>query len=217
LEAIRKRTTEVGALLIIDGTQSVGALPFNVEKINPDALICAGYKWLLGPYSIGLAYYGQYFDQGKPVEENWINRLDSEDFAGLVNYESNYQPGMLRYEVGEHSNFILVPMLLNSIEQISKWGVSRIQEYCKAISTESILKLKEKGFIIEDDAWRGSHLFGVRLPQGIDLNTVKATLLKHKIYVSVRGNSIRVAPNVYNTEKDFQKLTKVLSQCCFTE
>jgi selenocysteine lyase/cysteine desulfurase len=210
LEAIRKRTKDVGALLIIDGTQSVGAMPFDVQKINPDALICGAYKWLLGPYSIGLAYYGEYFDSGTPVEQNWMNRLNSEDFSGLVNYENKYQPGMLRYEVGEHSNFILIPMLIKSIEQINKWGVGRIQEYCKSITDASIHKLKEKGFIIEDEAWRGSHLFGVRLPQGVDLNKVKASLLKHKVYVSVRGNSIRVAPNVYNTEKDLQKLVKVL-------
>src|SRR5690606_28089578 len=36
LEAIRKRTREVGALLVIDGTQSVGALPFDVQHIQPD-------------------------------------------------------------------------------------------------------------------------------------------------------------------------------------
>jgi selenocysteine lyase/cysteine desulfurase len=211
LEAIRKRTNEVGALLIIDGTQSVGALPFDVEKIKPDALVCGAYKWLLGPYSIGLAYYGEYFDNGKPIEENWMNRLRSQDFAALVNYQNKYQPGLLRYEVGEHSNFILIPMVMKAIQQLNKWGVERIQEYCKTIGAESILQLKEKGFIIEDEAWRGSHLFGVRLPQGADLEKVKASLLKHKIYVSVRGNAIRVAPNVYNTERDLQKLVKVLS------
>ena len=210
LEAIRKRTKEVGALLIVDGTQSVGALPFDVQKINPDALVCAGYKWLMGPYSMALAYYGEYFDNGKPIEESWINRLNSEDFSGLVNYESKYQPGMLRYEVGEHSNFILIPMMIKAVEQLNKWGVDRIQEYCKSISAESISRLREKGFIIEDEAYRGSHLFGVRLPNGVDLNKVKAQLLKHKVYVSVRGTSVRVAPNVYNTGKDLQRLTKVL-------
>jgi selenocysteine lyase/cysteine desulfurase len=122
LQAIRKRTKEVGALLIVDGTQSVGAVPFDVQKIQPDALVCAGYKWLLGPYSIGLAYYGDYFNNGKPIEECWINRKDSENFAGLVSYQSDYQPGMLRYEVGEHSNFILVPMMIKAIEQLNKWG-----------------------------------------------------------------------------------------------
>lgn len=212
LEAIRKRTTEVGALLIIDGTQSVGALPFDLQKIKPDALICAAYKWLLGPYSTGLAYYGEYFDTGKPIEESWMNRLNSENFAGLVNYESAYQPGMLRYEVGEHSNFNLIPMLLKSVQQINKWGVDRIQEYTKSIGEESIKKLKEKGFIIEDEAWRGSHLFGIRLPEGLELSKVKAALLKHKVYVSYRGTALRVAPNVYNTEKDFQKLVRVLTK-----
>jgi selenocysteine lyase/cysteine desulfurase len=210
LEAIRKRTKDVGALLIVDGSQSIGALPFDVQKINPDALVCAGYKWLMGPYSIGMAYYGAYFDNGKPVEESWMNRLNAEDFSALVNYQNKYQPGSLRFEVGEHSNFIHVPMLMKAVEQLNKWGVDRIQEYCKAISAESIVRLKEKGFIIEDEAYRGSHMFGVRLPKGADFDKVKSSLLKHKVYVSVRGNSIRVAPNVYNTEKDLQRLTKVL-------
>jgi len=74
-------------LLIIDGIQSIGTLPFSVKEIQPDALICAGYKWLLGPYSIGLAYYSDTFANGFPIEENWINRKNSEDFGGLVNYE----------------------------------------------------------------------------------------------------------------------------------
>ena len=51
LKKIRERLDEVGGLLIIDGTQSVGALPFSVKEFKPDALICGGYKWLLGPYS----------------------------------------------------------------------------------------------------------------------------------------------------------------------
>lgn len=210
LEAIRKRTKDVGALLIIDGTQSVGAMPFDAERIKPDALVCGGYKWLLGPYSIGLAYYGEYFDNGKPIEESWMNRLHSEDFTALVMYQNKHQPGLLRYEVGEHSNFILVPMMMKAIKQLNKWGVDRIQEYCKTISADSVVRLKEKGFMIEDETWRGSHLFGVRLPQSVNLDKVKAALLKHKVYVSVRGSAIRVAPNVYNTEKDLQKLTKVL-------
>src|SRR5690606_22637515 len=212
LEAIRKRTREVGALLIVDGTQSVGALPFDVQRLQPDALICAGYKWLLGPYSIGLAYYGPHFDNGKPIEENWINRLNSEDFAGLVNYQHQYQPGALRYEVGEHSNFILVPMLLKAIQQLNNWGPDRIQEYCQHIGQPVLQKLAEKGFIIEDEAWRSAHLFGIRLPESVNMDVVKKSLLKHNVYVSFRGTAIRVSPNVYNTEKDFDKLYKALTK-----
>lgn len=207
---IRQRTKEVGALLVIDGTQSVGALPFNVSEIQPDALVCGGYKWLMGPYSLGIAYYGDYFKDRSPLEENWMNRLNSENFAGLVNYQSSYQPGMLRYEVGEHSNFILVPMLLAALKQLNKWKPENIQAYCEHISKTSIEQLLAAGFWIEDPAFRGHHLFGIRLPQHANLEKVKSNLLAHKISVSVRGNAIRVAPHLYNTEADLLKLVAVL-------
>jgi selenocysteine lyase/cysteine desulfurase len=210
LEEIRQRTRDVGALLIIDGTQSVGALPFDVSRIQPDALICAGYKWLLGPYSIGMAYYSEYFDNGKPIEENWINRLNSEDFAQLVTYQPAYQEGSLRYEVGEHSNFALVPMLLNSIRQINRWGVENIQSYCRSITEEAVHTLLQQGFWVEDAPFRGSHLFGVRIREK-DAQKIKNALSKNKIYVSFRGDAIRVSPYVYNKKSDMDKLSKALS------
>lgn len=209
LEQIRKRTREVGALMIIDGTQSVGALPFDVTKFQPDALICAGYKWLMGPYAIGLAYYGEYFEAGKPVEENWINRLHSEDFSGLVIYQEQYQSGAQRYDVGEHSNFILVPMMIQALWQINQWKPENIQKYCHSISYPTIQKLKAEGFWVEEDGYRGQHLFGMRFPKGISTENVKEKMRKKKISVSFRGDSMRVAPNVYNSRKDFEKLLSV--------
>ncbi|MCE2994458.1 MAG: aminotransferase class V-fold PLP-dependent enzyme [Cyclobacteriaceae bacterium] len=212
LTEIRKRTRDVGALLVIDGTQSVGALPFDVQKIQPDALICAGYKWLMGPYSIGLAYYGDFFDNGKPLEENWINRKDSENFAGLVNYQNDYQPSALRYEVGEHSNFIAVPMLLAAIQQINQWKPSNIQAYCEKISRKALAQLTDAGFWIEDPKFRGHHLFGIRLPENINRDKVVESLKKNKISVSFRGDAIRVAPHVYNSETEMNKLASVLKK-----
>ncbi|MGE0587241.1 MAG: aminotransferase class V-fold PLP-dependent enzyme [Cyclobacteriaceae bacterium] len=210
LKKIRKRTLETGTLLVIDGTQSVGALPFDVKSIQPDALICAGYKWLMGPYSIGLAYYGPAFDNGRPIEENWINRLNSEDFAGLVNYQDAYHHGALRYEVGEHSNFILVPMLLEALRQVNQWGPKNIQEYCGKISGRAVELLKEKEFWVEDDSFRAKHLFGVRVPASKDINVIKSKLQKNKISVSYRGDAIRISPHLYNQEKDLMTLARVL-------
>jgi len=121
LQSVRDKSTKYGALMIVDGTQSVGAMPINVDQLKPDALICAGYKWLLGPYGTALAYYGPAFDDGKPIEENWINRLKSEDFQALVIYNDQYKPKAARYSVGQNSNFFHVPMLLMAIEQILEW------------------------------------------------------------------------------------------------
>lgn len=211
LKAIRKRTNEVGALLIIDGTQSVGALPFDVDELHPDALICAGYKWLLGPYGLGLAYYGPAFDNGQPIEQNWINRFESHNFAALVDYNSNYQPGAMRYSVGEQSNFIIVPMLLSAIEQILEWSVNNIQEYCQTITQEPLNKLKDNGFWVEDLEFRGAHLFGVR-KKGLAVEKVKLELENNNIFVSIRGDSIRVSPNVYNSQNQIEKFVEVVTK-----
>jgi selenocysteine lyase/cysteine desulfurase len=209
LEAIRRQATSVGALLVVDGTQSIGALPFDVTRIKPDAVICAGYKWLLGPYSLGLAYYGEAFDEGTPIEENWINRMESEDFTRLVQYQESYQPGALRYDVGERSNFTLVPMLLRALEQINRWDVNQIQLYCDNLSERAISKLREQGHWIEDKPYRSSHLFGVRLVSR-DIDKVKTQLKKAQVYVSFRGDAIRVSPHVYNREADMERLARTL-------
>lgn len=210
LVEIRKRTRDVGAALVIDGTQSIGALPFDIEQIQPDAVICAGYKWLMGPYSIGLAYYGEMFDNGTPVEESWMNRKNAEDFRSLVQYQSEYKEGSLRYEVGEHSNFMYVPMMIEALKLINKWKPSNIQKYCKSITTGPIRELRDAGFWIEDDDSRGQHLFGVRLPETMDLDKVIPKFKKNKVFVSFRGNAIRVAVNVYNTRSDIEKLAGLL-------
>jgi selenocysteine lyase/cysteine desulfurase len=71
--------------------------------------------------------------------------------------------------------------------------------------------LKEAGFSVEDEIYRGQHLFGLRLPDKKDINRVKAQIQKNKISVSFRGDAIRVAPNIYNDEKEVMKLAKVLT------
>ena len=211
LKAIRERTSSVGAWLVIDGTQSIGALPFDIQEIKPDALIAAGYKSMMGPYSIGMAYYGDAFDNGNPVEQNWINRNESENFANLVNYSDAYQPRALRYEVGEHSNFILVPMLLEAIKNLNKWSPANIQNYLIELVEEPISRLRKAGFIIEDKEYRASNLFGIRLGKDHSMEKLKEKLDQANIFVSYRGDAIRVSPNVYNDSKDLDKLVQVLT------
>lgn len=208
LKAIREKTRLFDALLIIDGAQSVGALPFSIKDIQPDAMITVGYKWLLGPYGLGMAYYSDVFNDGEPIENNWINRYNSEDFAQLVNYQPNYQPKAGRYNMGECSNFNLVPMLTKSIQQLSEWRPEKIQDYCENISKKAIDELRNLGCFVEDEAYRANHLFGVYLPKNINLDKLKAKFQENNIYVSYRGDAIRVSPNVYNTEKDFEKFVE---------
>jgi selenocysteine lyase/cysteine desulfurase len=208
LKAIRQRATEAGAWLVIDGTQSVGAYPFDVAAIQPDALICAGYKWLMGPYSIGLAYYGPAFDDGLPVEENWINRMDSHDFRNLVNYQPEYQPLAARYNMGEQSNFILVPMMKAGIDQLLEWGTTNIQNYTQKLLGTALQELKELGCTMEPEDQRAHHLVGVRLPAGADMDLFRQRLQEEEVHVSIRGNAIRVSCHLYNEAREAERLVR---------
>lgn len=211
LEAIGGRAREVGSALIVDGTQSVGAAPFDVEAVRPDALICAAYKWLLGPYSIGVGWYGPRFDQGRPLEETWLAREDSDDFQNLVHYRDAYRPLASRYDVGGRSNFILLPMLNAGLEQLLEWGVESVRDYCGRLADALIPGLRERGFGVEEDRWRSPHIFGLRVPAGLAMERVRDELARRGIHVSLRGSAVRVSPNVYNDASDMEALGSALA------
>jgi len=206
LQKIRERTNEVGAALVIDGSQSVGALPLDVSVLQPDALVNVGYKWLLGPYGMAMAYYGPRFDNGQPIEENWINRLNSEDFKNLVNYQSAYKPKANRYMVGENSQFIHAPMQTKALNQILDWGINNINQYCKDLTEEPVAKLRAMGCFIEDEENRAHHLLGIRTNGLFNIESLKSKLEEKSVFVSFRGDAIRVSTNVFNEAKDFEKL-----------
>jgi len=212
VSAIRKRTRDVGAALILDGTQSVGAAPIDVAALDPDALIVAGYKWLLGPYSLSLAYFGERYLDGVPLEETWISRRGSENFAGLVEYVDDYQPGALRYDVGQRSNFALIPALSASLDLVLEWRPERVAAYCTALMAGAFSRLRDLGLRVEDRAWRSPHLFGLGLPPGADVDRLKAALQRHRVGVSFRGSSVRVSPYVYNTPGDVEALVSACEE-----
>jgi selenocysteine lyase/cysteine desulfurase len=210
LDAIGARVHAAGGWLVVDGTQSVGALDFDVQRIRPDALICAGYKWLLGPYGLGVAHYGARLDTGVPLEETWIARSGSEDFRGLVDYRDEYQPGAARYDVGERSSFVLVPMLATALELVLDWRPARIQAYCAQLLGNVLAEAETLGYRVESPDWRAAHLVGIRLPAGHDAARIEAALRQRDIHASLRGSALRLSPYLYNDDVDAVALLDAL-------
>lgn len=210
LYAVSARAREVGAAIIVDATQSAGALDMDARALGLDALVCAAYKWLMGPYSTGAMYVGPRFTDGIPLEETWLARKGSERFDGLVEYEPAYQPGAIRFDVGERSNFALLPMLVAGLRQVLAWKPADIQEYVAALTGELIQEARGMGYRISDAAHRAAHLFGIRLPAGVSMERLKTELARRRVSVSVRGDAIRVSPHLYNDARDMEALRDAL-------
>ncbi len=210
LESIGLRCKEVGAKLLVDGSQSVGALPIDVQKFKIDALICATYKWLMGPYSAALSYIHEDFNNGIPLEESWMTRLNAERFDRLTDYVEGYKPGAARFDVGQSSNFISVPMLNAALGQLLNWGIREIQEYCGVLARPLIKYFQEQNTPVDDEINRANHLMGLQLPVETDGEVLLNELQRRNVYVSLRGTNIRISINVFNTEEDIQELIAAL-------
>lgn len=213
LPAVGEAARRVGAALVVDATQSAGASPLDLDAVRPDFLAAAGYKWLMGPYSFCYVWAAPERREGVPLEHNWIARAGAEDFAGLVDYRDRYQAGARRYDVGERSNFTLAPMAAAALRRLIDWTPEKIAATTAVLTgriEEGAVRLGLQPIIA---AHRESHLIGVRIPGGTPKDLAEA-FGAAGVYVSVRGDSVRISPHVYNTIADVDRLLEVLEDGC---
>jgi selenocysteine lyase/cysteine desulfurase len=211
LVKISSACRQIGALLVLDVTQSLGALPLDLVSVDPDFMVAAGYKWLLCPYGFGLMYVAPRWRDARPLEESWLARTGAEDFATLVNCSDVYRPGARRFDVGETCVTTILPGAIAALEQIRAWGVARIAESLGTISARIAPQLEALGFAVLPATRRAPHLFGATLPHRHDQD-VAGRLREHGVFVSRRGQSIRFAPHLHVTEVDLAQLAEALKR-----
>jgi selenocysteine lyase/cysteine desulfurase len=211
LARVGERARQAGAALVVDGIQSLGAHPFDVAEVGPDFLVASAYKWLLGPYGVGFMYVDEAYREGTPIEHNWINRRGSEDFSRLVDHEDTFQPGARRYDVGERSNFVLLPMANAALRQILAWGVENISETLGGLTALIEEEARKRNIEAIPAKRRARHMLGLKLGTAVP-EDLAARLARENVFVSVRGESVRVSPHLYNTERDIERFFEVLEQ-----
>ncbi len=212
LVQVGAKARSVGAALVVDASQSLGAYPIDIMKVQPDFLVSVGYKWLLGPYGLGYLYVAPVWrEQGLPIENSWLSRAGSEDFARLVDYQDEYRSGARRFDMGEFPQFVLVPMAIEALRQILNWGVENIQNSLAILTKEIEQRVLKIGGSALPAGKRAAHMIGIRLPNGLP-DQLSKRLASENIFVSIRGDSIRVAPHLYNDKADIDRLFEVLDE-----
>lgn len=207
VEAIGRRCRSVGAALVLDTTQSTGALPLDLAAVDPDYLIATSYKWLMGPYSLGFLYVAPRHQQGRPLEEAWIVRRNARDFRSLCDYEEGFAAGARRFDMGERSNFALLPVAGAAIGQLLEWGVADIAETLEAMTGKIEARLLERE--VTGQQGRAPHFLSVRFPGGLP-EGIEERLAAADVHVSLRGERMRITPHLYNDESDAERLFAAL-------
>lgn len=211
LVEVGRRCREVGAALVVDLTQSCGAMVCDVREVQPDFVVVAGYKWLLGPYSTGFLYAAPHRRNGVPLEQNWITREGASDFSRLIDYTDRYEAGAVRYDMGERSNFALLPALLESVSLILGWGIDQIEETLAHRNRGLAHALHARGLTLMPEAERGPHYLAALLPDSAPAD-LTLRLKADGVFVSKRGQRLRITPHLFTTDQDIARLLAALDR-----
>lgn len=209
VEAVARRCRSVGAVLVLDTTQSTGALPIDMAEVDPDYLVAASYKWLLGPYSVGFLYAAPRHQQGQPLEQGWITRAGARDFRSLARYEEALEPNARRFDMGERANFALLPVAGAAIEQLLDWGAANVAETLGVSTARLAARLDRIGVRSTPLGLRAPHYLSVTFDGGMP-DDIEERLALRNVHVSLRGDRMRITPHLYNNESDFDRLVDAL-------
>jgi len=133
------------------------------------------------------------------------------DLPENVAYREAYQLGAKRYDKGEASSFMLSPIAAAGFKQILEWGVENIAETLQSKTDVIAYPAQQMGLSVAPAHVRAPHLIGVSKPGGFR-EDLPALLAQDNVFVSVRGESIRISPHVYNTDEDIDRLFTVLEK-----
>ena len=209
LEAVIPVLHDVGARVVLDLTQTIGAYPINIGRLAPDFMVAAGYKWQFCPYGVAFLYVDERYFDGIPIEEAWMDRDGAEDFSRLAEFTDVYQPGARRFDVSEKSSFSNIAGALAALQLLDEWGIEKISGALAVTNSRIAEILAGHGLETTVANARAPHFQGARLP-AIDPRKLAARLIDKGVYASVRGDHLRVAPHLYTDDEDLARFDDVL-------
>jgi selenocysteine lyase/cysteine desulfurase len=210
LTAVRAATRRAGAALVVDAAQSLGAHPLDVATLQPDFLVCASYKWLLGPYSVAFLYVAPEHRGGLPLEMGWISREGALAHHSFDSYSDEFSPGARRFDMGERSNLALLPVAISAMRQLREWDVARTRDYLAGITGEIEQGARERGLLPVPARSRLPHMLGIRFRSGVPDQAI-ARLEAKGVFVSLRGDCLRVAPHVFSESREVGRFLDAVS------
>jgi cysteine desulfurase / selenocysteine lyase len=208
IEAVGRICKERGIFFVVDGIQSLGALPFDVQAANVDFLAAGSQKWLLGPVGTGFLYVRREL-LDELVSGAYVGAASVVDFVNFLDYNFTLQPTAERFRLGSES--IVSQMGFHaSLALIQEAGIEKVGERVLMLAGTAIGDLQERGFTICADT-APARRSGIVIVEVNDPVATSARLAEQGIITIPRGRGIRVAPHFYNTEDEILRVGEALS------
>jgi cysteine desulfurase / selenocysteine lyase len=205
-----------GALLLLDVSQSCGAIPLDVEKLRADFVVCAGYKWLLGPFGTGFFWAKrEHIEKMQPGPFYWMAVAGAHNFSALSFDDPKPEPAAKRWDTPESASYFNLNLVAMDVSAkfVLEMGPETVAEHNHRLIELMFERLPKDRCVAAsplERAKRGPYgCFKARTSE----KTVELyeRLRKENVIVSLREGKIRVSPHLYNTERDIDRLIAVIT------
>lgn len=208
LAALGELCSAHGALLVVDGTQSVGAIAVDAGAAGVDVLVASAHKWLMGPRGIGFASFSdRALAQIAPSMVGWLSVNDPFAF----NRKLDFLPDARRFEAGTPNGsgmFGLAERLAQIDELGIGWIESRILGLHDALCESAAAHGLEQVYRFAGRERSGIVL--LRKP-GTDAAALNAMLSQNGVFASVRNGAVRVATHYFNTADEVERIVSIMA------
>jgi selenocysteine lyase/cysteine desulfurase len=189
-----------GILFYIDGTQSLGALRFDVRRVQPDMFAVHGYKWMLSPNGAGFFYIApQLRERLQPNVVGWRSHRDWRNVDNLHHGVPEFASTAEKYEGGSVS-FALLYAMEASLDLILEIGPEAIEQRVLELAARTRTILRDLGATVADYA---TPIVAARF-ENRDVSALARALKEQRVLVAARRGHLRVSPHFYNNQQDLE-------------
>ena len=211
LDRVAQRTRAAGAALVLDLSQSLGALPVDLARWQPDFIAAVGYKWLLG--TAGLAWLWvapRWRDAGIAIEQHWSAR-DPEVWEFAPDRSPRPRPGARRFDAGGITDPLRVAMADAALIQLQDWGVENIRERLHELTAAFDTALDAHGLSAWKTPGHAPHFTALRAPDPAQLRAVADALHRERVICTQRAGLLRIAPHLHVGTDDMRRVARIVA------
>lgn len=195
-----------GALVLLDGYQSVGSMQLDVRELGVDFMIGGNLKYLLASAGLGFLYVRRELIEGlTPTAAGWFTQADIFAMDIRANRPS---PTARRFEAGTPA----VPSIyggLAGVRLLRSIGLPEVESTVAALTHEVTLRAQAEGYQLVSPADPARHGALVTLRSG-DVAALVERLAGDDVITSSRDDNLRISPHVYNDVSDIDRLFESL-------
>jgi cysteine desulfurase / selenocysteine lyase len=203
-----------GALLLLDASQSCGSVPMEVTQMGVDFVVCAGYKWLLGPFGTGFFWAKkEHIAKMRPGPFYWMAAAGAENFSALGGATTKAAEEGRRWDAAETANYYNLAALEAGLELVLRARPETIAEHNHKLIELLFARLPKDRCVVAsplERERRGAYgCFQARTEE--KTRELYQKLRDENVITSLRQGKIRVAPYLYNTEQDIDRVVRVVT------